>query len=133
MKYFDFLYYCLYKIITSIKREGVREEKLTAQLFTMPLFFNVGSIFIILAAFSSNIEMIPKLSLIASYVFSLSLFISIFVFSNFYFIKKQNYVRIIKKYETKIKSSNAAIIGIIYYILSFVLMVVISELPSKIN
>lgn len=114
----------MYRIVTSVKRVGVQDEKLSFQLLTMPLFLNFSSIIIVCTKFID----FPDFSHVTYMLLSTTIFVIIYLINNYYFIKKENYIYIIKKYEPKIKKNHAIIIGVIYYVMSFVLMVISSKL-----
>src|SRR4051812_34573417 len=96
---FEFLYYCLYRVFALVKRVGEKDENLASSMhsvllstYTIVLFFPLK--FIIpkgaLTPFPYNI--LTKVS------FFIVFFVWYFI-CKYYFLKKENYIRIISHYE----------------------------------
>lgn len=133
MKLFEFIYYCLYRIIASIKRVGVRDEKLASDLYLAPLFLNTFMLLFPLLRIAPKYLINESILKIISILFSGSIFFFLHFFCKYYFIKKENYVRILNNYQHKIKNRNAIIIGAFYIIVSFVFFVISAKLSSHIE
>ena len=132
MKIFEFFYYCIYRIVLSIKDIREKQENLTAELYFIPLFFNSLMIFFPFVVISSLVKTV-KIPFIFSAIIVLLMFFGLNLFCKNYFIKKNNCERIIKLYQSKIKNRTAVIIGILYFIFSFVGFVISSEYSDKIR
>lgn len=129
MKAFEFIYYCIYCVVLSIKDIREKQEKLTTELYYVPLFFNsLMILFPFLVILSNRISYSYSLSAIVT----LSIFFGWIFFCKTYFIKNNNCERIIQFYKLKISNKNAAIIGVLYIILSFVLFCLSSIWTDKI-
>lgn len=125
---FEFLYYCLYRVFALIKRVGEKDENLASLFYsvllstkTTLLFFfmrytDVKNIF-----FNHPYDRIFKIGM-------LMIFVMWYFICKHYFIKKENYKRVISFYEKKYESKNKkmALLGIIYSICTFLLFI----LPS---
>ena len=132
MKAFEFIYYCIYCVVLSIKDIQEKQEKLTAELYFIPLFFNFLMIFFPFVVISSLIKTI-KIPFSFSAIIILLMFFGLNVFCKKYFIRKNNCERIIKLYQSKIKNRNAAILGVLYFVFSFAGFVISSEYSDKIR
>lgn len=120
-KSFDFLYYCLYRMLCLIKRVGEKDENLASSFFSILL--STTSI-----ALSFPLKFIIPKGLFTPYPYDLFIKIALgFIFviwyfvCKYYFIKTENHVRIIRFYETKHpdKNKKMALFGIFYSLITF--------------
>lgn len=133
MKLFEFIYYCLYRIIASIKRVGVKDESLASDLYLAPLFLNTCMVIFPLLKIAPKYLINENILKIASIFIATSILIGQHFFCKYYFIKKENYIRIIDDYQHKIKNRNSIIIGILYILLSFIFFVISAKFSSHIE
>jgi hypothetical protein len=133
MKLFEFIYYCLYRIIASIKRVGVRDEDVASDLYLAPLICNTLMVIFPLLRIAPKYLINESILKTISILFVASILIGWQFYCKYYFIKKENYIRIINDYQYKIKNVNALIIGILYILLSFVFFVISAKFSSNIE
>lgn len=133
MKLFEFIYYCLYRIITSIKRVGVKNEKLASDLYLVPLICNTLMVIFPLLKIAPKYLINESILKAISILFVASILIGWQSFCKYYFIKKENYIRISNYYQHRIKNKNSIIIGILYIVLSFVFFVISAKFSSQIE
>lgn len=116
-KAFEYIYYCIYRVLYSIIGFRVGEKKLASDLYFLPLVFNTYMIiFILLGIFPLNIYV----SYLCSMLVSILIFLGWKIYCKNYFIKQNHSDRIINYYQSKISNKKALLISISYYILSFV-------------
>ena len=132
MKVFEFIYYCIYCVVLSIKDIKEKQENLASQLYFVPLFFNSLMFFFPFVVISSLIKTV-KIPFSFSAIVILLMFLGLNFFCKKYFIKNNNCERIIKIYQSKIKNRTAITIGILYFILSFVGFVISAKYSNKIR
>jgi hypothetical protein len=114
---FDFLYYCLYRMFALIKRVGEKDENLASSFYAVLLSTNT----LMLVALC---KFYIPLHLVNQYLLKGSFFIFFFIWyfvCKYYFLKKENYLRIITIYEAKYKRRNKqmAVVGVFYSITTF--------------
>lgn len=135
IKTFEFLYYCQYRMFALIKRVGEKDENLASFFYsillsTQSLMFLFFLRFIFPKDFFTNntYGIILKISLVA-------VFFIWYFFCRYYFLKKENYKRIIMLYEGKYpnKNSKPALIGIFYALLTFISFPVLAAVLSKLG
>lgn len=127
-KVFEFLYYCLYRVFALIKRVGEKDEDLASLFYSVLLSTKTLLLFYFMRYTDAK-----NLFFNHPYnrIFTLGMFL-IFVmwyfFCKYYFVKKENYKRIISFYESKYEGQNKkmALLGVIYSICTFLLFI----LPS---
>lgn len=132
MRLFEFLFYCIYTIVFSIKDIREKREILASNLFYIPLYFNNLSAIFPLIVLSRSVKFIS----IPFYVFGVIIVGSFFglkYFCTSYFIDKHNCERIIAFYKHKFKNKTAMLIGISYFILSFVLFVLSAKYSQQLR
>ena len=132
MKLFEFIYYCIYKPFVLIKRRsGAREEKLVSELYSGMLFINSIMVLLLLKFF------IPyrTFNLPSTICLCVIIFIGLRQFCNNYFVKKENYIRIINFYNEKHIENKKLIyaIGIVYVIGSPILFIEAADVLSNID
>ena len=118
---FEFLYYCLYRMFALIKRVGEKDENLASSFFSILLSTNT-----IVLCFSLKF-VIPK-GFFTPYPYNIlikivlgSVFVMWYFFCKYFFLKKENYKRIIISYEKKYlgRNKSMALLGIIYSLVTF--------------
>ena len=114
---FEFLYYCLYRMFALIKRVGEKDENLASWFYSVLLFTHV-------LTFSLFIKFSIKKGIYSELIYKgtgILLLLILYYFCKYYFLKKENYIRIINKYEEKYpdKKIIIAIIGIAYSLFTF--------------
>lgn len=133
MKIFEFLYYCIYCAILLIKDIKEKQEKAAYELLYIPLIFNTLMIFFPLMKIFQESLVKLNISRIESILFMGLIVVIWSFFCRYYFIKRENYIRIINHYQHRIKNRNAAIIGVLYILVSFILFVVSAKFSSRIE
>lgn len=132
---FEFLYYCQYRMFALIKRVGEKDENLASFFYSVLLSTQSLTLLFFLrfivpkGFFEQNpYNIILRVSLI-------SVFFIWYFFCKYYFLKKENYKRIIILYEGKYpnKNSKIALIGIFYALLTFISFPVLAALLSKLH
>jgi hypothetical protein len=130
-KLFEFLYYCLYKMFALIKRVGEKDENLASFFYSILLSTKTILLFFFLRyTAAKNIllhyDRIFKISM-------LMIFVIWYFVCKYYFIKKENYKKIVNFYEEEYKGKNKkmAFLGIVYSICTFLLFILPSLLQSK--
>lgn len=125
---FEFLYYCLYRVFTLVKRVGEKDENLASSIYAVLLSTNT-----IVLLFPLKF-IIPKGSLtpfpynfLTKAFFFVIFFIWYFICKN-YFLKKENYIRIISHYEERFptKKKQMALIGIAYFLLTPLIFIILA-------
>lgn len=132
-KAFEFLYYCLYRMFTLIKRVGEKDENLASSFFSILLSTKtILLLFFLRYTEAKNIFSQHPYDHIFK-VFILIIFVVWYFFCKNYFLKKENYKRIVVFYENKYNGKNRelVLIGIIYSILTFILFISPSLLEWK--
>jgi hypothetical protein len=129
MKIFEFLYYCLYRIFALVKRVGEKDENLASSFYAVLLSTNVLSLLLLS-------KLIIPLNLINQYLLKGSFFIIFFIWyfvCKHYFLKKENYFRIISHYEEMFpgKKKQMALIGIAYFLLTPLTFIVLATWLSR--
>ena len=117
---FEFLYYSLYRVFKLVKRVGERDENLASSFFSILLSTNTIAVFFPLKFIIAKGTFTPyPYNVLIKVMFAFVFFIWYFI-CKYYFIKKENYIRIIEHYESKYpdKKVQMAIIGIVYFILT---------------
>ena len=117
---FEFLYYCLYRMMVLVKKERENEELASYCYFillsthSLMLFFPLRYVFP-KGYFTPTINNIILKSTMAI------VFVIWYFICKIYFLKKKNYIRIIQNYEQKFpdKKIKAAIAGIVYSLFTF--------------
>ncbi|GIV29549.1 MAG: hypothetical protein KatS3mg028_0615 [Bacteroidia bacterium] len=130
MNVLDFLYYSLYRVFKLVKRVGEKDENLTSSFFALLLSINILSIFLIF-------KLIISLNWINQHLLKGSFFIVFFILyfiCKNYFLKKENYLRIVSFYESKYKRRNnqMAIIGVLYALITFLCFIALAMWLSRI-
>lgn len=133
MKLFEFIYYCLYRIIASIKRVGVKDEKLASDLYLVPLFLNTCMVIFPLLKIAPKYLINENILKMVSIFCAVSILIAQHFFCKYYFIKKENYIKILNNYQNKIKNKDSIIIGLLYIVLSFIFFIVSAKFSSQIE
>ncbi len=127
MNLFNFLYYCCYRIITSIKRVGYKDEDLASQLFSSILFFNFLVVSFLMIKIIPHRAIKPNIWIL---ILEVLIFTSIFYFNNIYFVKRKNYLKIDNFYKEKITKKKSIVIGILYFFLSILFFVLTIKLSN---
>lgn len=133
IKLFDFLYYCLYRVFASIKREGEKDERLASTFYSILLSTNLMMIlfvfkFIIPKVFFSN-----QMYALLLKGFLCCAFIYIYMYCKRYFLVNGNWKIIKLNFDTKFRSiSNKVVImfGVLYIVLTFTSFIGIALLLS---
>ena len=119
---FDFLFYCLYRVSGLPRRVGEKDETLASLFFSILLASNTIMImfplkFLIQKGTFDSVLLKVALKITLASIF----FIWYFICKN-YFLKHENYLRIIQKFAIKYKNRNKqmALIGIVYSLVTFV-------------
>lgn len=118
MKIFGFLYYCLYRMFSLIKRVGEKDENLASSFYAILLSTNtITFLFPLKFIILKGIFTPYPYNIIIKAMFATVFFIWYFICKN-YFLNKKNYIWIIEHYEGKYpdKKLHMAIIGIMYFI-----------------
>jgi hypothetical protein len=119
---YEFLYYSLYRVFKLVKRVGEKDENLASSFFSILLSTNTGMILFVLR------YIVPKDLFLQhpSYnIFIKLMYVSILVIwyliCKNYFLKKENYLRIVSFYESKYEGRNnqMVIIGVLYSLITF--------------
>lgn len=122
IKLFEFLYYSLYRVFKLVKRVGEKDENLASSFFSILLSTNTGMILFVLR------YVVPKDLLLQHSSCNISIrlmYVSILVIwyliCKNYFLKKENYLRIVSFYESKYEGRNnqMAIAGVLYSLFTF--------------
>lgn len=125
---FEFLYYCIYRMFTLIKRVGEKDENIASNFYscllstyTVILFFPFRYIFPIGYFKPILNNLILKLTMVGVF------FIWYLICRN-YFLRKRNYIRILKSYDKKYvgKTQVLAIIGVTFSFLTFLTFIIIA-------
>jgi len=127
---FEFLYYCLYRMMALVKKERENEE--LASFFYPFLITTNFYCPLLLLKFFINLSQYNEW-LVKGIVY-LSFLIS-YLYCRYYFIKKKNYLRIINNYEEKYpdKKITMVIIGITYSLFTFLSFIILISFLSKIE
>ena len=128
MKVFEFLYYCLYRMFALIKRVGEKDENLASLFYSVLLSTKTILLFFFLRySEAKNIFLHYPYDRIFK-IFMLIIFVAWYFVCKYYFIKKENYKKIIDFYEREYEGKNKkiALLGIVYSISTFLLFI----LPS---
>lgn len=114
-----------------IKRVGEKDESLASQFYSGLLTTNFFC-FLLFLKFVINLSKFNEWLLKGGFF---SLFIVSYIFCNIYFIKKQNYIRIINNYDLKYpdKKNILATVGIIYSMSTFLSFIILVSIISKIK
>ena len=119
---FELLYYSLYRVFKLVKRRGEKDEKLASSFFALLLFTNTVIISFVLRFLVPKELFLqhPSYIIILKFMYVLFLIIWYYICKN-YFLKKENYLRIISFYEIKYKGRNdqIAIIGVLFSLFTF--------------
>lgn len=123
-RYFDCLYYCLYRVFASIERNSAKDEILASFMYSLLLYFNGLTILMVIGNFVS-FEIIHLLSPFWSVLLIALLLPISYLFCRYYFIIKQNFKRIILEKEMNGKRyKNFFLIGILYTALTYVFFLI---------
>jgi len=131
IRLFEFLYYCLYRMFALVKRVGEKDENLASSFYGILLSTKAILLFaIFIRSLNSNSVF---LNFPYNYIFKLFIilvFLLIYSMCKYYFIKKENYKRIIKQFENESTDKNKiiAILGILYSIFTFSIFIIIMNL-----
>ncbi len=132
IKLFDFLYYCLYRMFALFKRVGEKDENLTSSFFSILLTTNTIMLFFPLKF------IIPKgffnsspLSFFLKIIF-IGIFICWYLICKAYFLKNENYKRIISLYDKKYVDVkiNIPLLGILYAVCTFISFICLAVILS---
>lgn len=130
IKVFEFLFYCLYRMFALVKRVGEKDENLASSFYSILLSTKSILLLSVVIRFSNY----KVFFLEYPYSYGLKLFMGIifiawYFICKHYFIKKENYKRIIEYYENKLIDKNKLIaaIGILYFIFSFLFVIIIAN------
>ena len=118
---FEFLYYCLYRMFALIKRVGEKDENLASLFYSVLLSTNMITFLLPLKFIIPKGALTPfPYNVLTKAILIVIFFIWYFV-CKYYFLKKENYVRIISHYEERFpnKKKQIAVIGIFYSIATF--------------
>lgn len=130
MKIFEFLYYCLYRVFKLVKRVGVKDEYLAAKFYSILLSTNTIMLFFPLKFVIRKGVFTPfPYNLLIKIMLGSIFFIWYFICKN-YFVKEENYIRIISSYENDYKP---IVVGILYSIISFLSFITFAMILSRIN
>jgi hypothetical protein len=133
---FDFLYYCLYRIFTLVKRVGEKDENLASLLYSLMLSTNTITLSLLPLKFIIPKGFFAEFPLnVLFYIIFITVFIIWYFVCKHYFLKKENYVRIISHYEEKYPTEKIrfAIIGITFFILTPTVFITIAIWLSHIK
>lgn len=125
MNLFKFLFYCVYIstfFLNKKSHNGILQP--ATGLFAIPLYVMSIPLYLISVLF------LPKDFIninLYSLIVILTIYFGINKFCKYYFIKKENYKVAIALFENKINNRNAVIVVLLYYIFSFIFLVVIAE------
>ena len=98
-KSFEFLYYCLYRMFTLIKRVGEKDENLASSFFSILLSTTTITLFFPLRFIIPKGFFTPRpYDVLLKFTLG-SIFIIWYFICKYYFLKKENYLRIIASYE----------------------------------
>ena len=131
---FEFLYYSLYRIFSLVKRSVEKDENLASSFFSILLSTNTGMILFVLR------HVVPKgffmqypYDIILKLMYGSVFFIWYFT-CKYYFLKKENYLKIISFYENKYtgKNKQMVLIGISYSIFTFLSFIGLAMWLSRI-
>jgi hypothetical protein len=119
---FEFIYYCLYRMYALFKRVNAKNENLASFIYSLMLSINAITLLFPLRFF------FPKGYFTAiPYSFLLKLFLALiffilYLFCKNYFLKRQNYIRIINVFEKKFEHKNQqmAFIGFFYWLFTVI-------------
>lgn len=132
---FEFLYYCLYRIFALIKRVGEKDENLASLFYSILLSTNSIMIFFPLKfIIPKGTFTPPPYNVLIKIILGSVFFIWYFV-CKYYFLKKENYIKIITHYENKYEGQNKrmALVGITYSLITFISFISLAMVLSRIN
>ena len=132
---FDFLYYCLYRVFSLIKRVGEKDENLASLFYSILLYTNTITVLLFLKFIIPHGIFSADLLSILLKVFFVAVFIFVYYACRFYFLKKEHWKRIVNYYTTKYENQKTLIvlISIVYTLLSFFAFITIASLLGKIK
>lgn len=128
-KAFEFLYYCLYRMFTLVKRDGQKKEHLTYLVHALLLSMNTSSILLLF-------KTVLPLHLIHPYLLKGS-YLIVFVFWFFrcrsYFVSKGNAGRIVNHFESEYpgEKKRMALMGISFLLLTPLLFILLAMFLSN--
>ncbi|MFZ4456438.1 MAG: hypothetical protein ACOYOT_09475 [Bacteroidales bacterium] len=133
-KSFEFLYYCLYRMFTLIKRVGEKDENLASSFFSILLSTTTITLFFPLRFIIPKGFFTPRPYDVLIKITLGSIFIIWYFICKYYFLKKENHVRIIASYEEIYlgKNKSMALLGIIYSLVTFVSFIFFAIWVSRI-
>ncbi|SNR46913.1 hypothetical protein SAMN04487979_10721 [Flavobacterium sp. ov086] len=126
MRIFDFLFYCLYRMFASIKRVGEKDENLASIFFSVLLSTHSLMIFFLTRyIFPKGYFSLFPYNIILKLLIG-SVFLIWYFICNHYFLKNENYIRIVSFYENIYKEQNRKIawIGVLYSLATFLVFYV---------
>jgi len=132
---FEFLYYCLYRMMALIKRIGEKDENLASLFYSILLYTHTIMLFFPLRYVFPKGYFTPTFNSIILKSIMTSTFVIWYFICKIYFLKKKNYIRIIQNYEQKYpdKKIKMAVIGIFYSLLTFLSFIIIAGILSNIS
>ncbi len=129
---FEFLYYSLYRMFALIKRVGEKDENLASFFYSILLSTNTINILFLLKFVIPKGSFTPyPYNVLLKVLLASFFFIWYFACKN-YFLKQENYVRIIAFYKNKHEDNRMALIGILYSLFTFGLFISSAFWLSKI-
>lgn len=121
MRIFDYLYYCLFRMFASIKRVGEKDENLAAIFFSVLLStHSLMILFLLRYIFLKDYFSLFPYNLLLKLLIG-SVFLVWYFICSYYFLKRENYKRILSFYESMYKGKNKriALIGVLYSLTTF--------------
>jgi hypothetical protein len=118
---FEFLYYCLYRVFALVKRVGEKDENLASSFYAILLSTNTIVLFFPLKFIIPKGALTPFPYNVLTKVIFIAIFFVWYFICKYYFLKKENYLRIISFYENEYEGRNTqmAIIGTLYSLFTF--------------
>ncbi len=130
---FEFVYYCLYRVFTLVKRVGEKDENLASSIYSVLLSTNTIVLFFPLKFIIPKGALTPfPYNILTKVSFFIVFFVWYFI-CKYYFLKKENYIRIISHYEERFlgKKKQMALIGIAYFLLTPLIFIVLATWLSR--
>ena len=130
---FEFIYYCLYRLFSTIKRVGEKDENLASSFFSILLSTNTSMLFFALRYILPKGYFTPYPYNYLLKIIFVSPFIFWYLFCKSYFLKKENFIRIINHYEVKYSNRNSqmVLIGILYTLVTFISFICLAMILSR--
>lgn len=118
-----------------IKRVGEKDENLASLFYSILLSTNTIAIFFPLKFIIPKEALTPYPYNVLLKVVLASVFFMWYFICKYYFLNRENYIRIIAHYESKYESQNKrmALIGIMYSLISFISFISLAMFLSRVN